>query len=78
VKQINGFKRLTKKQLEDYYENSGITELQYRIIKYRYFDRFKPTIIAQCRELGLSEKTYQNQLDAAIKQITEYLESDLI
>ena len=30
MKQINGFKRLTKKQLEDYHENSGITELQAR------------------------------------------------
>jgi len=52
MKQINGFKRLTKKQLDDFYSNSGITELQYKIIKYRYFDCNNPTVISQCLELG--------------------------
>lgn len=78
MKQINGFKRLTKKQLNDFKENSGITELQYKIIKCRYFDHRKPTILAQCYDLGISQKTYQNQLDSAIEQIMKYLESDLI
>lgn len=78
MKQINGFKRLTKKQLDDFYSNSGITELQYKIIKYRYFDCNNPTVISQCLELGISLRTYHNQLNCAISQITKYLESDFI
>lgn len=36
--QINDTNRLTRDELEDYRANSGITHLQYEIIKRRYFD----------------------------------------
>ena len=35
---INDTNRLTREELEDYRVNSGITALQYEIIKRRYFD----------------------------------------
>ena len=64
--------RITKSELEDYKENSGITELQYEIIKRRYYDASAPTIVAICIELHISERKFNRELNKALMQIYKY------
>lgn len=70
--QINDTNRLTKDELEDYRVNSGITNLQYEIIKRRYFDPDVPTVVAICLELNISAKKYNSELNKALLQIYKY------
>lgn len=69
---INDTNRLTRDELEDYRENSGITELQYKIIKRRYFDSDEPNVTAVCDELSISPKKYNKELNKALMQIYKY------
>lgn len=69
---INDTNRLTKDELEDYKTNSGITDLQYQIIKMRYYDPSEPTVIAICMELNISAKKYNRELNKALRQIYKY------
>ena len=69
---INDTNRLTKDELEDYKINSGITNLQYEIIKMRYYDSSEPTVIAICMELDISAKKYNRELNKALRQIYKY------
>lgn len=69
---INDTNRLTRDELEDYRENSGITTLQYEIIKRRYFDPNEPTVVAVCLELKISAKKYNSKLNKALLQIYKY------
>ena len=70
---VNGeSNRLTKSELEDYRENSGITELQYEIIKMRYYDASLPTIVAICYKLNISERKFNRELNKALMQIYRY------
>lgn len=64
--------RLTKEELLDYKENSGITELQFEIIKKRYFDANEPTVTAICMDLCISQKKYNRELNRALRQIYIY------
>lgn len=64
--------RLTKEELEDYRENSGITERQYQIIKKRYHDKNEPSIIAVCMDLNISQSQYNRDLRKALNQIYKY------
>lgn len=64
--------RITKTELEDYRDNSGITELQYEIIKRRYYDASAPTLIAICIELHISERKFNRELNKALMQIYRY------
>lgn len=70
--QINDTNRLTRAELEDYKQNSGITELQYEIIKRRYFDPDEPTVVSICMELKISAKKYNKELNRALLQIYKY------
>ena len=65
--------RLLKSELEDYKDNSGITKLQYDIIKMRYYNADEPTVIAICNRLGISPKKYNAELNKALKQIRRYI-----
>lgn len=69
---INDTNRLTRDELEDYRDNSGITALQYEIIKRRYFDPNEPTVVAVCLELKISAKKYNSELNKALLQIYKY------
>lgn len=69
---INDTNRLTRDELEDYRENSGITELQYKIVKRRYFDRDEPNVTSVCDELSISPKKYNKELNKALIQIYKY------
>lgn len=69
---INDTNRLTRDELEDYRENSGITTLQYEIIKRRYFDPNEPTVVAVCLGLKISAKKYNSELNKALLQIYKY------
>ena len=69
---INGKNRLTKMELEDIKENSGITRLQYNIIKLKYYDEEQPSVVKICDMLNLSDGVYDYQLHLAIKQIQNY------
>lgn len=70
--QINDTNRLTRDELEDYRANSGITHLQYEIIKRRYFDPDEPTVVSVCLELKISAKKYNSELNKALLQIYKY------
>lgn len=67
--------RITKNELQDYKENSGITDLQYEIIKRRYYDASAPTIVAICIELHISERKFNRELNKALMQIYRYCKS---
>lgn len=69
---INDTNRLTKDELEDYRTNSGITQLQFEIIKRRYFDANEPTVVAICMDLNISTKKYNRELKKALLQIYKY------
>jgi hypothetical protein len=69
---INGKNRLTKMELEDIKENSGITRLQYNIIKLKYYDEEQPSVVKICDMLNLSDGVYDYQLHLAIKRIQNY------
>lgn len=64
--------RLTRTELEDYRDNSGITTLQYHIIKMRFFDADEPNVVYICNELHISPKKYNSELNKALKQIRKY------
>lgn len=69
---LNETNRLTYSELQDYKENSGITELQYQIIKMRNYDSCNPTVVAICLKLNISPKKYNRELKKAIQQIHRY------
>lgn len=69
---INDTNRLTREELEDYKANSGITDLQYKIIKRRYFDPDEPTVVSVCLELKISAKKYNSELNKALLQIYKH------
>ena len=69
---LNETNRLTYSELQDYKENSGITELQYQIIKMRHYDSGNPTVVAICLKLNISHKKYNRELKKAIQQIHRY------
>ena len=64
--------RLTKIELEDYFENAGLTELQKDILRLRYFDPRDMTVVAICLELHISENKYHRNLRALLNQIYKY------
>ena len=75
---ISGKSRLTKPKLEDIWLNSGITELQYEIIRLRYFDSKKYSVIQICDTLSISDGAYKYQLRQAIGQVNTYLTNNPI
>lgn len=72
MKRIIGKRRLTRAELEDIRDNSGITELEYTLIKRRYFDNDAPYTFQLVDELHISPSQYTRILNRAIEQITAY------
>lgn len=75
VLKINGKRRLTKAELEDILENSGITRIQGDIVRLRYYDRDEYSVVKICDKLSISERTYGYQLRQAVRQINSYWEA---
>lgn len=69
---INGADRISLQELNDYRDNSGITERQYQIIKRKFYDKDEPNIIAICTELNIGTATYSRDLSKAIEIIKRY------
>lgn len=69
---INDTNRLTRRELDDIRENSGITGIQYRIVRARFFDAENLSVTAICRRLSLSRSTYLRELNHALEQIKRY------
>lgn len=61
--------RLTKKELDRYLNDGGLTNLQKTILKRRFFDDDNTTIISLCLELHISESTYYRAQRSIFKQI---------
>lgn len=64
--------RLNLQELNDYRDNSGITDRQYQILKRRFFDRDEPNRQMICTELNISTVTYNNDLRKALKIVEVY------
>ena len=69
---INDTNRLTRDELEDYRENSGITELPYKIIKRKYFDSDEPNVTAVCDEFLILPQKNNKEMNKALMQIYKY------
>ena len=72
---ILGKTRLTRAELEDIQLNSGITAVQYDIIRLKFFDRHHYSVVKICDALAVSVSAYVYQLKKAVEQINAYLES---
>lgn len=64
--------RLSLRELNDYKENSGITERQYKILKRRFYDSDEPTMEKVCLELNISANTYNRDLKKAFAIVNRY------
>lgn len=64
--------RLTKQELLDYKENSGITQRQYQILKRKFYDSDEPNRQMICTELNISTGTYNLDLKKALTVIQAY------
>jgi hypothetical protein len=69
---LGGKRRLTKVELEDIRDNSGITNLQYEIVRLKYFDSNQYSVIKICDLLKISVGTYGYQLKQAETQVNGY------
>ena len=69
---LAGKSRLTKAELEEIRENSGITNLQYEIVRLRYYDPNEYSIIKICDILKISVGAYSHNLKKAELQIDSY------
>lgn len=65
--------RLTKAELEDIRENSGITNLQYEIVRLRYYDPNQYSVVKICDILKIGSSTYEYQMHLIDKQVNGYL-----
>jgi hypothetical protein len=72
---IMGKARLTRAELEEILNNSGITSIQYEIIRLKYYDRNHYSVVKICDILSISVGTYGYQLRQAIKQVNAYFEN---
>lgn len=72
---ILGKSRLTRAELEDIQLNSGITAVQYDIVRLKFFDQHHYSVVKICDALAVSISAYGYQLKKAIEQINAYLES---
>lgn len=68
----NKLGRLTLRELNDYKENSGITNRQYQILKRRFYDSDEPNRQMICTELNICAATYNLELRKALEIIKAY------
>lgn len=73
---LAGKSRLTRQELEDIRDNSGITNLQYEIVKYRYYDPHEYSIVKVCDILKISVSCYSHNLKKAETQIDGYFHAN--
>lgn len=69
---INETNRLTLDELKEYKQFSGITDLQFEIIKYKYYDAQQLSTVAICYKLNISTSKYNAELKKALIQIDRY------
>lgn len=67
--------RLTRTELEEIKSESGITRLQYEIIRLKYFDHNHYSVVKICDTLAISVGAYGYQLRQAVKQVNTYFDS---
>ena len=72
---LAGKSRLTKAELEDIRENSGITNLQYEIVRLKFYDPNQYSVIKICDVLKIGTSTYEYQMRLIDKQVNGYLNS---
>ena len=70
---LAGKSRLTKQELEDIRDNSGITNLQYEILRLRYYDPNQYSVVKVCDMLKIGSSTYEYQMHLIDKQVNSYL-----
>lgn len=68
----NSIGRLNLQELNDYRDNSGITQRQYQILKRKFFDSDEPTYQKICLELSIGTTTYNKELRKALSIIKAY------
>lgn len=64
-----------RSELEEIRENSGITQLQFEIIKLRYYDHDDYSVRKICDTLMISDGTYTYQVRQAVEQVNMYFNS---
>ena len=69
---LAGKSRLTKQELEDIRDNSGITNLQYEILRLRYYDPNQYSVVKICDILKIGSSTYEYQMHLIDKQVNGY------
>lgn len=68
----NDIGRLNLQELNEYKENSGITQRQYKILKRKFYDSDEPTLQKICFELNIGTTTYNKELRKALSIINAY------
>lgn len=66
-------KRCTRRQLDDFCANAGLTDRQKHIVKRRLFDGDNPMVIKICDELCISPTTYHREVKEIKKLLRQYL-----
>jgi hypothetical protein len=75
VMKLHDKTRLTRTELEEIKSESGITRLQYEIIRLKYFDHNHFSVVKICDTLAISVGAYGYQLRQAVKQVNNYFDS---
>ena len=66
---------MTRTELEEIAENSGITEIQLEIIRLKYFDKNDYSVRKICDTLSISDNAYFYQQRQAVEQVNTYFNS---
>lgn len=65
-------KRCTRRQLDDFCANAGLTDRQKYIVKRKLFDGDEPMVIKICGELSISKTTYHREVVEIKKLLRQY------
>ncbi len=66
-------KRCTRRQLDDFCENAGLTDRQKHIVKRKLFDGDEPMVVKICNELCISQSTYHREVAEIKKLLKQYI-----
>lgn len=64
-----------KSELEEILEHSGITEIQYEIIRLKFYDKNDYSVRKICDTLMISDGAYYYQVRQAVEQVNMYFNS---
>lgn len=67
-------KRCTRRQLDDFCANAGLTDRQKHIVKRKLFDGDEPMVVKICGELAISPSTYHRDVVEIKKLLRQYLD----